>query len=287
MRRANPDYVAIKKDFYKQAGLNVKDILFQSSTEQNTAFLSGKVDLAWVTAGDVIQMMGKDPSLKIIFVCDYSNGSDGIIGRGIKSSADLKGKTVAREDVLFEKVFLRAYLEKGGLTEKDVTIKDLPAPDAATAFSAKRVDAAVTFEPFLSKAVKEGGGNMIFSSKGTNLIADVLVTRSHLIANRKAELISFLKATNEGIKLVKAGDTDAIAIAANKIGIKPEELREQLTGITVFDVEGNKSIGFNAGNQNNAIKNFELVAKAAYDFKIIPQPLDIKTVYDDSLVKSL
>ena len=280
-------HVAVKKDFYTQAGLKIQDILFQSNTEEITAFLSGKVDLAWLTAGDAIQMAGKDPALKIIFVCDYSNGSDGIIGRGIKAPADLKGKTLAREDVLFEKVLLRAYLEKGGLTEKDLNIKDLPAPDAATAFSAKRVDAAVTYEPFLAKAAKEGGGEVIFSTKGTNLIADVLIARPSLIANRRADLLSFLKAANRGIKLLKAGDADAIAAAAGRLGIKPEELREQLAGITLFDIEGNKTIGFNPENPNNAIKSFELVAKAAYDFKVDPQPLDVKTLYDDSLVKSL
>lgn len=280
-------HVAVKKGFYDQAGLKIQDILFQSNTEEITAFLSGKVDLAWLTTGDVIQMAGKDPSLKIIFLCDYSNGSDGIIGRGIKSPAELKGKTLAREDVLFEKVLLQAYLDKGGLTEKDLIIKDLPAPDAATAFSAKRVDAAVTYEPFLGKAAKEGGGEVIFSTKGTNLISDVLVTRPSVIANRRAELLTFLKAANEGIKLLKAGDADAIAAAAGKLGIKPEELREQLTGITLFDIEGNKTIGFNAENANNAVKNFELIAKAAYEFKSVPQPIDAKTLYDDSLVKSL
>lgn len=280
-------HVAVKKDFYKQAGLKIEDTLFQSNTEQITAFLSGKTDLAWLTAGDVIQMAGKDPNLKIIFLCDYSNGSDGILGRGIKAPLDLKGKTLGREDVLFEKVLLRAYLEKGGLTEKDINIKDMPAPDAATAFSAKRVDAAVTYEPFLTKAAKEGGGEIIFSTKGTNLIADVLVTRPNIIANRKAELVSFLKAANQGIQLLKSGDADAIAAASSRLGIKPEELREQLTGITLFDIEGNKTIGFNPGNPNNAIKSFELVAKAAYDFKTIPQPLDVKGLYDDSLVKSL
>lgn len=280
-------HVAVKKEFYKQAGLTVNDTLFQSNTEQITAFLSGKTDLAWLTAGDVIQMAGKDPNLKIIFLCDYSNGSDGILGRGIKTAADLKGKTLAREDVLFEKVLLRAYLEKGGLTEKDLTIKDIPAPDAATAFSAKRVDAAVTYEPFLTKAAKEGGGEIIFSSKGTNLIADVLVTRQNIIANRRADLITFLKAANQGITLLKSGDADAIAAAANRLGIKPEELRDQLTGITLFDIAGNKTIGFNPENPNNAIKSFELVSKAAYDFKVVPQPLDVKALYDDSLVKSL
>jgi NitT/TauT family transport system substrate-binding protein len=78
-----------------------------------------------------------------------SDGSDGIIGRNIKSPADVKGKTIGRENVLFEQVLLRAYLQKGGLAEKDVTIKDIPAPDAASAFAAKRVDVAVTFEPFM------------------------------------------------------------------------------------------------------------------------------------------
>ncbi len=278
---------AVKKGFYEQAGLKIQDTLFQSNTEEITAFLSNKIDLAWLTVGDVIQIAGKDPALKIIFLCDYSNGSDGIIGRGIKAPAELKGKTLAREDVLFEKVLLRAYLTKGGLTEKDITIKDLPAPDAATAFSAKRVDAAVTYEPFLNKAAKAGGGDIIFSSKGTNLIADVLVTRPNLIANRRPELLSFLKAANQGIKLVKAGDPGAIAAAAGKLGIKPEELRDQLTGITIFDIEGNKTIGFNLGNPNNAIKSFDLVAKSAYDFKTISKPIDVKTLYDDSLVKSL
>ncbi|MCU0550199.1 MAG: ABC transporter substrate-binding protein [Leptolyngbya sp. Prado105] len=280
-------HVAVKKEFYKQAGLNIEDTLFQSNTEQITAFLSGKTDLAWLTAGDVIQMAGKDPNLRIIFLCDYSNGADGILGRGIKTASDLKGKTLAHENVLFQKVLLRAYLEKGGLTEKDITIRDMPAPDAATAFSAKRVDAAVTYEPFLTKAAKEGGGEIIFSSRGTNLIADVVVTRPAVIASRRNDLIAFLKAADQGIKLLKAGDADAIAVASARIGIKPEELREQLTGITLFDIEGNQSIGFNPAHENNAIKSFELVAKAAYDFKFTPQRLDVKSLYDDSLVKSL
>ena len=98
-------HVALKKGFYAQSGLKIQDILFQSNSEQIDAFLAGKTDLAWVTAGDVIQMAGKDPNLKIIFLCDYSDGSDGILGRGIKTAADLRGKTLVREDVLFERVF--------------------------------------------------------------------------------------------------------------------------------------------------------------------------------------
>ena len=182
---------------------------------------------------------------------------------------------------------MRAYLEKGGLTEKDVNIKDMPAPAAATAFGSQRVDAAVTYEPFLTKAAKDGNGEIIFSSRGTNLIADVLVTRPNLITERRSDLLTFIKAADKGIKLLKAGDRDAIAIASDRLGIQPAELRDQLKGITLFDIEGNKAIGFNAENANNAIKSFELVARGAYDLKVVQQPLDVKSLYDDSLVKSL
>ncbi|MBD1845782.1 ABC transporter substrate-binding protein [Cyanobacteria bacterium FACHB-63] len=280
-------HVALKQQFYQEAGLQIQDLLFQSNTEQIDAFLAGKTDLAWMTAGDVIQMIEKSPDLRIIFLCDYSNGADGILGRGIKTAADLKGKTLAREDVLFEKVFLRAFLEKSGLTEKDIKIKDMPAPAAATAFSTQRVDAAVTYEPFLSKALKEGGGEIIFSSKGTNLIADVLVTHKDLIANRREDLLKFLKAADKGIRLLKTRNEEAVLVASNRLGIRPEELREQLKGITLFDIEDNKTIAFNSNHANNAIKSFELVAKAAYDFKVVSQPLDVQSLYDDSLVKGL
>lgn len=280
-------HVALKKGFYKEAGLNIQDTIFPSNAEQITAFLAGRTDIAWLTSADSIQMASKDPSIRMIFLIDYSNGSDGILGRGINSPADLRGKTVARENVLFERVLLRAYLEKAGLTENDVKIKDLLAPDAANAFAAKQVDAAVTYEPYLTKAAKEGGGEVIFSTKGTNLIADVIITRQSIIQNRRNELLMYLKAADRGIKLLKASDPEALKLASGQLGIKPEELSEQLKGVTLFDIEGNKTIGFNENNPNNAIKNFDLTAKAAVDFKFVPQPLDLKNLYDDSLVKAL
>lgn len=280
-------HVALKKGFYQQAGLTIQDQLFQSDTEQITAFLAGKLDLAWLTTGAAMQIAAKEPTSRIIFLVDYSNGSDGILGRNIKTPADVKGKTIARENILFQKVLLRAFLEKGGLTEKDLTIRDMTAADGAVAFSAKRIDGAVTYEPFLTKAAKEGGGEVIFSTKGTNLVADVIVARQSVLANRRNDLLTYLKASDQGIKLLKAGDATAMQAAADRLGIKPEEVREQLAGVTLFDIEGNKSIGFNAENPSNGIKNFELTAKAAYDFKLVSQPIEVKNTYDDSLVKSL
>ena len=280
-------HVAVGKNFFKEQGLKVQDLFFQSSSEEITAFLAGKVDLAWLTSGDAIQMIAKDPSIKIIYLVDYSNGSDGILGRGIKSPQDAKGKTVARENVLYERVLLQAYLQKAGLTEKDVAIKDLVASDAAAAFAAKKVDIAVSYEPYLGKAAKQGEGEVIFSTKGTNLIADVVVARDRLIQSRKSDLQAYFRAVDQAVDLLNTGDVEALKISGSKLGVTGEEVKEQILGAKLFNLKGNKSMAFNKGNPNSLIGNLELTAKAAYDFKIVSQPLKAETFYDDSIVQSM
>ena len=280
-------YVAVKKGLFQQEGVNVQETFFPSASDGITGFLAKKVDIAWMTSGDAIEMINKDPSIRMIYVVDYSNGSDGIIGRGINSPQDLKGKTIGRENLLFENVLLRAYLKQGGLTEADVTLKDMTAGDAATAFAAKRVDAAVSYEPWLSKAAQQGGGKVIFSTKDTNLIADVIATRQEVIETRKADLQAYLRAVDKAVKLVNAGDPEAIQITAAKLGVSADEAKTQIAGVKIFDLAENKSLGFNASNPKNVLKNFELNVKAAHDTKLIPKLLETKALYDDSIVKSL
>lgn len=280
-------HVAVGKNFFKDEKLNVQDLFFQSNTEQITSFLAGKVDLAWLTSGDAIQIVAKDPTVKIIYLVDYSNGADGILGRDIKSPQDAKGKTIGREDILFEKILLAAYLQKAGLTEKDVVIKNLAAADAAAAFGAKRVDMAVSYEPYLTKAAKQGGGEVVFSTKGTNLIADVVIARDPLIQSRKTDLQAYFRAVDKAVKLLNANDPEAFNIAGKKLGISGDEVKEQLQGAKLFDLEGNQTVAFNKANPNSLIGNLELTAKGAYEFKIVPQPLKVESLYDDSIVKSM
>jgi NitT/TauT family transport system substrate-binding protein len=280
-------HVAVGKNLFSGEGLKVQDLFFQSGSEEMTAFLAGKIDLGWFSSGNVVQMAAKDPSIKIIYLVDYSNGSDGIIGRGIKSPQDAKGKTIARENILFEKVLLQAYLDKAGLTEKDVVIKDLSAADAGAAFAAKKVDIAVTYEPYLSQSANLGGGEVIFSTKDTNLIADVVIARDSLIKSRKTDLQAYFRAVDKGVDLVNAGDEEALKIAGAKLGITGKELKEQLQGAKLFDVDSNKSFAFKKDDPKSLIGNLEVTVKGAKEFKIISQPIEVETLYDDSIVKSM
>jgi NitT/TauT family transport system substrate-binding protein len=279
-------FVATKKGFFAQEGLNIKEQFFQTSSESITALLANKVDIAWITSGDAIQTAAKDPSLKIVYLVDYSNGADGILGRNIATAKDAKGKTIARENVLFEKVLLQAYLKQGGLTEADLKVKDMEAGPAATAFGAKQVDLAVTYEPFLTKSAKVGGGNIVFSTKDTNLIADVIVVRDKIIKTRQKDLLTYFKVVDKAMKLVKAGDAEALKISGEKMGVTADEVKEQLTGVKLFDLADNKATAFNKSDSKSLIANLELTARAAEEFKIVTQPIKTESLYDDSLVKA-
>ncbi|NJN49820.1 MAG: ABC transporter substrate-binding protein [Alkalinema sp. RL_2_19] len=280
-------YIGVEKGLFKEQGLNIQDVPFQSNSDEVAAFLANKIDIAWVTSGDAVQIAAKEPTARIIYTADYSNGGDGIIARDIKTAADLKGKTVAREDILFEKILLRAYLQKGGLTESDITIKNMTADAAATAFASKQVDVAVSFEPYLRKAAKEGGGEVIFSSEGTNLIADVIVVRSSLIESRRKDLEAYLKAVDKGVKMLLADDAEVLKIVGTKLGVSEDEVKEQKALVKLFDAAANKEIAFNPDNPQNIVGNLELTAKAAFDFKVADKVIDVKALTDDSLVKAI
>ncbi len=280
-------HIAVGKGFFKDQNLNVQDFFFTNETDEQTAFLAKKLDIAWFTSATAVQIAAQAPTAKIIYLIDYSNGGDGIIGRDVKTPQAAKGKTIAREDTLFEKVLLRAYLNKGGLTEKDVTIKDMVAGDAATAFAAKQVDIAVSYEPYLRKAALQGAGEVVFSTENTNLIADVVMVHENILQTRKTDLQAYFRAVDRAVKLAMTGDPEAMKITGAKLGISGEEVKEQLKLAKLFDVEGNKTIGFNKDNPKNLRGNLELNAKAAYDFKIIPKPLVVDQIYDDSIIKSL
>jgi NitT/TauT family transport system substrate-binding protein len=281
-------YVALKQGLFAQAGLNNKDVVLKSPTDLITALLAKQIDIAWMTSADAILTSAQDPSLKIVYLVDYSDGADGILGRNITTPRDLRGKVLARENLLAGKLLLQTYLKQGKLTESDLKIKELDFAAAATAFASKQVDLAVTFEPFLTKSAKQGGGKVIFSTKGTNLIADVLVVREKLLQTRKQEIQTYIKIIDKAVKLVNAGDLAALKIVGDKMGgVTVADVQEQLKGVKVFDLASNKAIGFEKSNPNSLIGNLDLTAKAAVDFKMIPKPIKIESLYDDSIVKSL
>jgi NitT/TauT family transport system substrate-binding protein len=279
-------WVALEKGLFKDEGVEVKDVFFVSQTESDDAFMTGKADLNLNGMPGTIPQINRDPGVKIFYQLDYSDGSDGILGRNLKTAADLKGKTVARENVLFEEMLLRKYLEKLGLPRNQIKVVNKTAPEAATAFAAGKVDAAVTFEPWMTKAAKDGKGEVVFSTKGTNIIADIVTARADFIAQNEDALLAYIRALNKAVKLMRENPAETNPIIAKKFGVKPEEVPDQLAGVKLYDLEMNQTISFNPANPMNLFDSLEFASRVANQIKLIPQPIDVNSGLDDSLVRS-
>lgn len=280
-------YVAVAKNFFKEEGVNVTDNYFQVATDVNTALLAGKVDLAWTGGPDMVVMASQDPSLRLIMLSDYSNGADGILARNITKPEDLKGKDVAWESLPLQALLLQKYLEGTGLTQQDIQLQVLTASEAATAFAAKKIDVAITYEPWLSTAVQQGQGQVIFSSKDTNIIPVGLVAKESVIQERRNEILAFIRAIDKGVKFVRETPQEANSIVAAKLGIKPEEVPAQLKTVRIFDVEENQSIVFNPNDSLNVMDSLKFAAETSKAIELISNPVDAKSLYDDSFVKAL
>ena len=85
----------------------------------------------------------------------YSNeslGADGIVAnKDIQSMADLRGKAVGFAERTVSQFFLNLLLKRAGLSQADIEHIEMSADDAGNAFLMQEVDAAVTWEPWLSQ----------------------------------------------------------------------------------------------------------------------------------------
>src|SRR5205807_10647315 len=122
----------------------------------------------------------KADDFKYVAAIDDSNGGDGIVAtRDIKSIKDLKGRKVAVNEGSVSQFYLNVLLAKAGLKETDLQTVNMTAGDAGGAFVAKRVDAAVTWEPWLSKGKATDHGHLLVDSSTTpGLITDAIIAKS-------------------------------------------------------------------------------------------------------------
>jgi len=280
-------FIAEEKGFYAEEGITIDEKFIQVSTDVNTALASDSVDIAWTGIPDMVVMAADDPSLRVIAVSDYSDGADGILAKGVSSPADLVGKSIAWEGLPLQALLLEAYLDGSDLSLEDLDLKILPAAEAATAFAAGRVDVAVTFEPWLTTAVNEGDGEVIFSSVDTNLIAGGLVGKAETIEARREDLDAYFRALEKGFAFYESNPEEAVEIVANKLNMAPEELPEILDTVRLFKPSEHQNVVFNEGDSLNIMDSIDFAAEVGKEMGIVDDAVDASTLFDASFTKAV
>jgi NitT/TauT family transport system substrate-binding protein len=125
-----------------------------------------------------------------------------------------------------------------------VKSENIPAADAATALVAGRVDAAVTYEPYISAVAGKGKGvHVMYSSKvAPGLIGDFMVANNSLIKNHPDQVRALLRAWNDSMTYWAKNYADGVAIMAKGVGSTPADLKSTLAGAVIYTIPQNKTL---------------------------------------------
>jgi len=239
-----PFYIARDKGFFAEEGVDIELTVMENTPLKMGALMAGQVDLVASTADEFPTYMRNGKPLRYILAVDNSNGGDGVVSnKSIKTVADLKGRTVAFEEGSVSQFFINALLRKASLTQDDVEMVNMTATDAGVAFSANRVDAAVTWEPHLSQGANSDHGHLLVSSSETpGLIVDVVAVLGDTAETKQAELKAFVRAWQRALDFLKTNPDEGYQIMAKGVGgwlEDPAEFKGAATGIEYLDINRN------------------------------------------------
>jgi NitT/TauT family transport system substrate-binding protein len=188
---------------------------------------------------------GDDPLLCVL-VNDDTRGADGIVAnKDIRSVADLRGKTVAVPFGSTSQFYLNTLLKEADLREADLEVVHLQRDQGGEAFLLQEVDAAVTFEPWLTQAKNAEHGHLLTdTSERPGLLVDCVVSTSDILRDRQAEFRSFGRAWDAAVDYVGAHPDEANAIIARYLSGSLEDpavVADSLSGIHFYDGEENRA----------------------------------------------
>jgi len=276
-------FIAQAKGFFAAQDLDIKATGFSGPGDTLPPLLAGHVDIALTTLYNLGLVAGKgDNPLVAVYLLDTSNGADAIVAApGITKPTELKGKAVAVTTGEVNELLLIKALESAGLTEKDIRMVNMNADDAGAALLAKRVDAAVTWEPWVSKA-KSAGGNIVFSSRETpNLILDAVTVTPQTLSAKRDAVVRFLRALDQGVAYLRAHPDESRAIIGNALSVPAGDVTGMLAGDKIYSSADNKELMAAGGP---GFRSVEEVAKFLTSHELINRKLDSAALLTDDLL---
>ena len=276
-----PWWIAQDQGIFAKYGIEAELLDFVTDTEVNAAFASGNMDVANVATHTAIKLYANGVDLKIVLLEDISNAADAIIApSSIGSVADLAGKTVAYEEGSTSDLLLHYALTENNMKIEDIVAAPMPAADAGAALIAGQVDAAVTYEPYISEAINQNGDirALYTAAERPGLISDVLAARTQFAEENPDVMRNLLKVWDEAVTFLRENPEAGRTIIAEAVGSTPEELTTAFEGVAFYDLVENRQ--FLAFDSENAAAVFNDVQAVALAIGLIDNPIDLARVVD-------
>lgn len=283
-----PWQVADEKGFFTKHGVKVKLTYFESYTDSLNALATGNLDANSQTLNDTISSVAGGSAQTIVLVNDNSTGNDQIIvGPGISSVADLKGKKVGAEKGTVDHYLLLLALKKAGLTAADVDFQPIETGAAAAAFASGRLDAVGAFAPFTTQALARAGSKAITTSADfPGAIPDHLVFSAGYVSKHATDIQNLVDAWFDTLDWIKANPSAAQSIMAKRASVSTSDYATYDKGTTIFSLADNITAFTPGTTSKNLDYEAGQISSFLLDTKLIEKAPDLQGLFNDSFVKA-
>lgn len=245
-----PLFIGLAKGYFRDQGLDVTLVSFDAGANMVTPLGAGQLDVAGgnISAG-LFNALERGIALKI--VADKGSAPPGygyasllvrkaLFDSGkVKSVADLRGLKIA--EPARAATALEWALEKAGMTVRDVQEEPMSFPDHVLALANGSVDAALTAEPFATRAVTDGSAVRLMTTDviAPNEMTAAIMYGGPFMQNRpevaRKFMVAYLKSVRyyndalKGGKIAGPNAADVIAILTKYTRIKDPAVYRTIT----------------------------------------------------------
>ena len=252
-------------------------VQFNNGGDLMTAMASGQVDIGYVGIAPVLSSVSKGVPVKVISSAQ-TEGSGIVVTKdsGIKSAADLKGKSIATPgEASIQHVLLSYYLKKNGLSTNDLNISAMKVPSMNDALKTKQIDGIITFQPYVSIAANDTNNVVLENSSGIlpNHPCCVVVASDDFIKNHEDKTKDILDIHKNATKYIN--DQIAAGNSSEVVKLLPEDI------VSDAHLEANslQSFPFISGIDNSFKADVDAFQKLEVDIGILNNTVSHDKLY--------
>jgi ABC-type nitrate/sulfonate/bicarbonate transport system substrate-binding protein len=265
--------IALKKNFFKEEGLDVDLQYVQAAKLAMDALISGSTQFSNVVETNAA-FLGFTGARNIQIIATHCEAHDGaIIGRRdakIQSPKDLEGKKLGVLQGTTSQIFADRFIDKYGL--KNVQIVNLTTVAIQSSILSKEIDAGSIWQPFIYNVQKQLGPNgVVFADSDVYTGYFNLAVQSDWAKANPNLVERVLRAHIKAEEFAKSNRDEAIALVASEIGLEKEAL-QQFWDQYVYSVQVKSALSQEIAREGQWISNSQGQHKGqpvpAYDWAV-------------------
>ena len=287
-----PALIGVEDGLFEDAlgeGVDLEVVTFNSGTEAVEALFSDAIDASFIGPNPAINGFATSNGEALRIVAGTTSGGASLVVReGIDEPADLAGTTLATPSLgNTQDVALRAWLADEGLETDttgggDVEIRPQENGDTLAAFQDGAIDGAWVPEPWATRLVREGGGEVLLDE--AELWPEGEFVTTHLMVATE-----YLEQEGPIVQALLVGLLDAIDVANGDAAAAQATTNDGIEAVTTKRLADETMAGAWENLSFTADPIASSLAESAEDAERVGllEPVELEGIHDLTLLNEL